>query len=170
MDLTTIFIALFDQLEIRSRDQFAFGALLRHREIMGPQEFLRFTDKMDTRQKNTFRILSQNLEDKDFHLNKKRPKDGVSFGMIPNYIINKLLDKHNRTMRAEGAIMLIRELENSAEKDHDKLSLLLPYMGSFVKFLGSLLSDASPKVRLWFLSIEFSDRSILQILSGRIFQ
>ena len=154
MDLTTIFMALFDQLEIRNRDHFAFGALLRHREFMGSQEFSRFTDKMDVRQKNTFRILSQSIEDKDFHLGKKRPKDGVSFGMIPNSMINRLMDKHNRTMRAEGAIMLIRELESAADSDDNKLTLLLPYMGSFVKFLGSLLSDASPKVRLLVCSKE----------------
>ena len=64
--------------------------------------------------------------------------------MIPNSIINKLMDKQNRTMRAEGAVMLKRELESAA--DSENWALLLPYTGSFIKFLGSLLSDASPKV------------------------
>ena len=36
---------------------------------------------------------------------KKRSREGVSFGMIPNTIINRLLDKQNRTMRAEGKII-----------------------------------------------------------------
>jgi hypothetical protein len=93
-----------------------------------------------------FSNMSQSYEDKDFHILKKRPKDGVSFGMIPNNIINRLLDKHNRNMRAEGSVMLKRELENTSENDPDRFSLLLPYTGSFVKFLGNLLSDASPKV------------------------
>ena len=100
---------------------------------------------MDVRQRNTFRTLSQSYDHKDFHVSKKRCKDGVSFGMIPNGIINKLLDKHNRTMRTEGAIMLKRELEKALEQT-DRFGLLLPYVGSFIKFLGGLLTDASPKV------------------------
>ena len=40
--------------------------------------------------------------------------------------------------------MLKRELENGA--DSEQWALLLPYTGSFIKFLGNLLSDASPKV------------------------
>ena len=90
----------------------------------------------------------------DFHLSKKRSREGVSFGIIPNVVINKLLDKQNRTMRAEGAVMLKRELENSA--DSDQWALLLPYTGSFIKFLGSLLTDASPKVFIKIIPIQFS--------------
>ena len=147
-----IFAALFDQLEIRTRDQFAFSALLRHREVLGESEFSRLSGQMEPRQRNTFRTLGQSYENKDFHLSKKRSKDGVSFGMVPNSIINKLLDKHNRTMRAEGAIMLKRQLEKEATdaavspEQTDRFGLLLPYVGSFIKFLGGLLSDASPKV------------------------
>ena len=58
--MTPLFSALFDQLEIRNRDQFAFSALLRHRELLGPEAFQRLTEKMDTRQKNTFRLLGKN--------------------------------------------------------------------------------------------------------------
>ena len=145
IDLKPIFAGLYDQLEIRTRDQFAFSALLRHREVLGEETFARISGQMEPRQRNTFRTLSQSYENKDFHLSKKRSKDGVSFGMIPNGIINKLLDKHNRTMRTEGAIMLKRELEKALEQT-DRFGLLLPYVGSFIKFLGGLLSDASPKV------------------------
>ena len=117
--------------------------------------------------------MESSHENRDFHLSKKRSREGVSFGMIPNTIINRLLDKQNRTMRAEGkiitfvnkellsaekireidftftffkigAVMLKRELENGA--DSEQWALLLPYTGSFIKFLGNLLSDASPKV------------------------
>ena len=91
--------------------------------------------------------MESSHDNKDFVLSKKRPKEGVSFGMIPNSIINKLMDKQNRTMRAEGAVMLKRELENAA--DSENWTLLLPYTGSFIKFLGSLLSDASPKVHIF---------------------
>lgn len=143
--MTPIFNGLFDQLEIRSRDGFAFGALLRHREVLGQNDFESYIEKMDERQRNTFRILSQSYEDRDFHLSKKRPREGVSFGMIPNAIINKLLDRQNRNMRAEGAVMLMQELEQAATHEQ-KMDLLLPYMGSFIRFLGNLLLDASPKV------------------------
>ena len=123
--------------------------------------------------------MESSHENRDFHLSKKRSREGVSFGMIPNTIINRLLDKQNRTMRSEGkiitivnkellsadtfffpekirkidftftffkigAVMLKRELENGA--DSEQWALLLPYTGSFIKFLGNLLSDASPKV------------------------
>ncbi len=121
---------------------------MRHREVLGEAEFQKYLDRMDTRQRNTFRILSQSFEDKDFHVTKRRPKDGVSFGMIPNCVINKLLDKQNRTMRAEGALMLIEDLKDATEQQPDRFDLLLPYMGSFIKFLGNLLQDASPKVNL----------------------
>lgn len=143
-----IFAALYDQLDIRNRDSFAFSALLRHREALGPDEFSKFSSKMEPRQRNTFRILSQSYEDKDFHVVKKRPKDGVSFGIVPNQIINRLLDKQNRNMRSEGATMLKRELENAAKNEPTRFAMILPYTGSFIKFLGSLLEDASPKVSL----------------------
>ena len=111
--------------------------------------------------------MESSHENRDFHLSKKRSREGVSFGMIPNTIINRLLDKQNRTMRAEGkiitivnkevlihffslkkfvklislllffkigAVMLKRELENGA--DSEQWALLLPYTGSFIKFLG----------------------------------
>ena len=150
IDLKPIFAALFDQLEIRTRDQFAFSALLRHREVLGEAEFSRISNQMEPRQRNTFRTLGQSYENKDYHLSKKRSRDGASFGMVPNSIINKLLDKHNRTMRTEGAIMLKRQLEKEATdsslEQTDRFGLLLPYVGSFIKFLGGLLSDASPKV------------------------
>lgn len=53
-----------------------------------------------------------------------------------------------RNGRAEGALLLRRELENSAE---DKFGQLLPYVGSFIKYIGELLSDNNPKVTLYIL-------------------
>ena len=41
----------------------------------------------------------------------------------------------NRTSRSEGAMELIQHLERISA------SLLLPYVGSFVRFLGQLISD-----------------------------
>ena len=49
-------------------------------------------------------------------------------------------------MRAEGAVMLTQELENA---EPEKFALLLPYMGSFIKFLGTLSEEASPKVCIY---------------------
>ena len=107
---------MYDQLEAKNRDEYAFSALLRHREILGPDGFHRYSNKIDVRQKNTFKRMESSNENKDFHLSKKRSREGVSFGMIPNTIINRLLDKQNRTMRAEGSVMLKRELENAADR------------------------------------------------------
>ena len=59
IDLKPIFAALFDQLEIRTRDQFAFSALLRHREVLGEVEFSRISSQMEPRQRNTFRTLGK---------------------------------------------------------------------------------------------------------------
>ena len=60
--------------------------------------------------------LGHSYEDKDFHLSRRRPKDGVSFGMITNTTINKLLDRQNRTMRAE-----VRMLNREIHKTHIKI-------------------------------------------------
>ena len=61
--------------------------------------------------------MESSHENRDFHLSKKRSREGVSFGMIPNTIINRLLDKQNRTMRAEGKIITFVNKELlSAEK------------------------------------------------------
>ncbi len=146
VNIVPIIQALHDQLDVKERDQFAFSALLRHREVMGQKRYADLANQVDPRQRNMFKILSTSYEDKDFHISKKRPKDGVSFGMVPNNIINKLLDRSNRNFRAEGALYLKRDLEEASQTDPDRFSLLLPYLGSFVKFLGNLLLDASPKV------------------------
>jgi hypothetical protein len=45
-------------------------------------------------------------------------------------------------------MLLKRELESCAE---EKFGQLLPYIGSFLKFLGGLLSDNNPKVTLHIL-------------------
>ena len=78
---------------------------------------------MDARQRNTFKLLGHSYEDKDFHLAKNRSKNGVSFGIIANTTINKLLDRQNRTMRTEGAVTLTQELEKA---EPEKFALLLP--------------------------------------------
>ena len=54
----------------------------------------------------------------------------------------------SRNGRAEGSLLLKRELENCVE---EKFGQLLPYIGSFLKFLGGLLSDNNPKVTLHIL-------------------
>ena len=61
--------------------------------------------------------MESSHENRDFHLSKKRSREGVSFGMIPNTIINRLLDKQNRTMRAEGKIItFVNKEQRAAEK------------------------------------------------------
>ena len=149
INITPIIEALFDQLDVKERDQYAFNALLRHRETLGPKRYAEHANHVDPRQRNLFKILSTSYEDKEFRISKKRPKDGVSFGMVPNNIINKLLDRGNRNYRAEGALFLKRDLEEASQSDPDRFALLLPYLGSFVKFLGNLLLDASPKVCMY---------------------
>jgi len=52
-----------------------------------------------------------------------------------------IFDCSNRNGRAEGSLLLKRELENSAE---EKFGQLLPYIGSFIKFLGGLLVSILP--------------------------
>ena len=37
-----------------------------------------------------------NYEDREYHITRKRPKDGVSFGIIPNTVINRAIDRTNR--------------------------------------------------------------------------
>ncbi len=76
--------------------QYAFSALMRHREAMTEEEYNGYTDKIPKKSRNLFKVLSQSYENKDFHVAKRPPKDGVSFGMIPNTIVNRLLEKHNR--------------------------------------------------------------------------
>lgn len=63
---------------------------------MPSEEYAECLAKVPKKSQQMFNSLSQGYDNKDFHLSKRPPKDGVSFGMIPNSIINKLMDKHNR--------------------------------------------------------------------------
>ena len=76
--------------------QYAFSALLRHREAMSEEEYNGYTENVPKKSRNLYKMLSQSYENKDFHVSKRPPKDGVSFGIIPNPIINRLMEKHNR--------------------------------------------------------------------------
>ena len=76
--------------------QYAFSALLRHREAMTEEEYNGFSESVPKKSRNLYKILSQSYENKDFHISKRPPKDGVSFGIIPNTIINRIMEKHNR--------------------------------------------------------------------------
>ena len=76
--------------------QYAFSALLRHREAMSEDEYNGYTENVPKKSQNLYKMLSQSYENKDFHVSKRPPKDGVSFGIIPNPIINRLMEKHNR--------------------------------------------------------------------------
>ena len=134
-------------MDVKERDQYACSALVRHRDILGNQKFDQLVAKVDKVQQNQFQILSTNFEDKDFHLARVRSKNGVSFGMIPNSVIGKVLDKTNKKVRVQGSLMLKKEVEDAGQNDPDKFALLMPYIGSFVKFLGDMLHDQYPKVR-----------------------
>jgi len=63
---------------------------------MPSEEYSDCLAKVPKKSQQIFNSLSQGNGAKEFHLSKRPPKDGVSFGMIPNSIINKLMDKHNR--------------------------------------------------------------------------
>ncbi|XP_059088939.1 TOG array regulator of axonemal microtubules protein 1-like [Tigriopus californicus] len=143
-DLSPLITSLYEQLNVKQREQFAFGALIRHQELLGARQFAQLSEDANRRDQAAFNAMCHNYEDRDYHIAKRRPREGVSFGLIPNHVINRVLDRTNRQERAEGSILLKRELEN----DVNDLSLLLPYMGSFLKFLSALLDDHSPKVLL----------------------
>ena len=76
--------------------QYAFSALMRLREAISEEEYNKYSEKVPKKSRNLFKMLNQSYENKDFHVAKKPPKDGVSFGMIPNTIVNRLMEKHNR--------------------------------------------------------------------------
>ena len=65
------------------------------------------------------------------NLRRGRPTEGVSFGCIPNVIINRcLMDaKANRAIVADGTVQLLRHLETQ------DCNLMVPHIGAFVKFL-----------------------------------
>ena len=135
---------LHAELNNKERSTQFFGALLRVQEVLGAAAFEGWKKQLHSKERNLFRSMTMNNEDKDYHTTKKRPNDGVSFGMITNTTINRAMDRTNRHERSEGAELIKAELENGKED----LGLLLPYMGSFIKFLGGLLVDRNPKVIL----------------------
>ena len=135
---------LHSQLNVKERQTYHFGALLRCQELLGAETFVGWKKQIPSKERNLFRSMTLNYEDQDYHISKKRPTDGVSFGLITNPTINRAMDRTNRHERSEGAEMIKTELDENKED----LGLLLPYMGSFIKFLGGLLDDRNPKVIL----------------------
>lgn len=121
--------------------------------MLGHELFEEYSDSASRMDRKKFKQLSESAQNRDeivgdvdgelINLRKKRPKNGTSFGIIPNLIINRAIDKTNRHERAEGSSLLRKELE----KNRDNLEELIPYLGGFIKFLGTLLYDSSPKVR-----------------------
>jgi hypothetical protein len=63
---------------------------------MTEEEYSGYSESVPKKSRNLYKMLSQSYENKDFHVSKRPPKDGVSFGIIPNAIVNRLLEKHNR--------------------------------------------------------------------------
>ncbi len=145
LSLKPIVLALFEQLDTPRRRSYGFPSLLRHQELLGAKKFDELSEEVAIPDRNAFQRMCRSV-DEDFKMmvkgTKRRPRDGVSFGLIPNRIINRLLDQNNPNDRSEGAVLLRKELEIQQED----IGLLLPYIASFVQFLGTLLTESHSKV------------------------
>ncbi len=132
---------------------------------LNKKRFAEYSEDASIPDRDLFDRLSRSTEAEDeATLMKKRPREGISFGLVPNKIINKvcrctdkkkkkepnqemvpsfqMLDKSNRHERGEGAHLLRRELD----AQQGDLGLLLPYAASFLRFLGAIMGDGNPKV------------------------
>ena len=148
INIRPIIGALFDQLEDKDRSQEAFASLLRHKEALKDKAFKDVMEdaEVPVAQERRFNDMCNDYgDDIEHHVARRRPKDGASFGLIPNVVVNRLLDKTNRQERVTGSMELKRIL---LENDDDNIGLLLPYLHSFLRFLGDLLYDQNPKVLL----------------------
>ena len=82
-----------------------------------------------------------NKERKEFDPTSRKPAGEKSFGMIPNKIVNKLLDKSNSNVRGEASEMLQIEIERSV-----KIREIIPFLKSFLGFLSGLMEDINSRV------------------------
>jgi hypothetical protein len=139
-DLTgPLVVALHEQLDQRSREGKAFAALLRFRELIGEEAFAEDVEDASLPDREAFRRLALGHEEQQrFEFGRRRPRDGVSFGIVPNATVNACLDRANRRERADGADILKRQLK---KMDNDDLSVLLPYMPAFLKVTTELISS-----------------------------
>ena len=108
---------MFKRLTHDELDQFAFGALLRYKEsLKGPNTFQEYLESVPEKRRKMYDIFCQSCgehKNKDVKMSKKRLEGKTSFGLVPNEILNLLLNKSNRKNRAVGAEMLKNELAHN---------------------------------------------------------
>ena len=95
-----IIAALYSELDNSAdRQSSAFTALLRYTEALGESQFKQISKGCSTeREQNLYTMIKRQHEGSDggraYGTNEKisgrQPPDGVSFGVVPNTIINKL--------------------------------------------------------------------------------
>ena len=107
--------------------------------LIGHTNFEYYLKTANNKQRTHFRLLCNGLE--NFPTNSKRPQNGRSFGLIPNKIVNKLLDKSNGNVRGEGSEMLQYEIEKSV-----RIEEIVPFLKSFLAFLSGLVEDINSRV------------------------
>ena len=91
------------------------------------------------RQRKDFGHLSKNIE--EFYPTSKKPDGEKSFGIVPNKIVSKLLDKSNSNVRGEASEKLQIEIARCS-----KIQDLIPFLKSFLEFLNNLLEDINSRV------------------------
>jgi len=139
-------VSLYEQLDQPKRENKAFLALIHFRELIGEDNFKEDSQDASLPDQEIFRTLERGHEEQhNFDFNKKRPRDGTSFGIIPNRVLNECLNKGNRSERPKGAEKVVKILRRT---DDEEFAVLLPYMPAFLKFLARLLNDSNPNVVL----------------------
>ena len=107
--------------------------------LTGDRNFQYYLRAANNKQRKHFRLLCNDLE--NFNPNSKKPQSDKSFGLIPNKIVNKLLDKSNGNVRGEGSEMLQYEIEKCV-----KIEEIVPFLKSFLAFLSGFLEDINSRV------------------------
>ena len=94
--LDPLVTALYGQLASSVRRESAVAALMRLRESLGRETFDRLSHScVSPRDRQMFHTATSALDHQGgaFHSSGKKPPDGVSFGSVPNVIVNRLLEK-----------------------------------------------------------------------------
>ena len=110
-----------------------------YKKMTGDRNFEHYIRSGPDKQSKHSGHLSKNIE--EFDPTSKKPEGAKSFGMIPNKIVNKLLDKSNSNVRGEASEMLQIEMERCV-----KIQDIIPFLKSFLGFLSGLVEDINSRV------------------------